>query len=1739
MKDLSNQTTVLQRRAATTLYKAHNWQDGPRHAPVVILKVLNADRPGTEQLGQFLRELEVSELLEEGQVQGVRRCLGRTRHEGRHALVLDYIDGSELTALLPPRSLQELGFRLSLAASVARALAGLHRLGVIHRDIKPSNVLLSSSGETFVIDLGQASLIDVRTTQLGHPSRLDGTLLYMSPEQTGRMNRTVDYRSDLYSLGATLFHLLTGHPPFVSNDPLELVHSHLAKRPPSPSSLNPILPPVVSDLILRLLEKNPSDRYQSARGVENDLEAIIERLERSRDTSEVQLGRGDAPTRFSVVERLYGREEQEAALLAAFERVRAERVQLVYIGGPSGVGKSALVSQVYRPMTERRGSAARGKFDQLTRSVPYAAFCQAFTDLVALLLTHDDETLGMWRREILGAVGELGGVLLGLIPNLPLVTGPLPPVPPLEGTAAQNRLHWVARSFVRAVSHREHPLVLFIDDVQWADAASLDLLQALATDPEGKHLLLIVAYRDNEMAANHGFYAVLEAAAQAGVKPVPIVIDNLGWQDVAAMIADSTRSPREEAEALARVVHRKTRGNAFFVHQFLSMLADRGLLTFEERAGRWVFRREAVEAVEVTENVVDLLAGKIRSLDEGSQQVVQRAASLGNRFDLVMLSGITGQSVVDLHHALQPALAAGLLSPVDRGYLRVEAAAELAEDANATYAFAHDRVQLAAYTMLDEGQRRRVHLEAGRLLLRALRGEADARIFEVARHLNAAERLLEDPQERLAAADVELRAGRLAFTAGAYRQALEHAERGLALLPAGSWGAAYELRVGLELLASRGASLILDDARARRAAGEVLEHAKTGLEKASVYSDLALIAMTQEDLTGSVELGRKALAELGVRFPENPSTPHIILALLRVKLTLRGRIEELAEGKPLEDPRVEAALIIMDRLLPAAFRSGSKLFPLFVFEMVRLAAIHGLSCYSVAAFSSFAIAQCAVLKDYEVGYRFARTALKICERYPRGMGPAIFNIFVRHWKEPLGAAVEGFRQGARMSLELGDVYQATWCFCYGSLFLYVSGAPLRKVLESYRSHGDALLFDEGAEGMRKMITQLIHNLSSPTEQPHRLEGEDYNEAWVTRRFQERNDATEIGHYHNFSLQLCVLFGRDQEGLAHADALERYVDGLNPMYFWVMMQFLSGVVRARAGASSNDRRLLSKAGQNLRVLRRCAAQNPHNYAHMSSLVAALLADAQGKHRDARARYEQAIEQARRHAAPSADQALCLESFSRFLQRQADFTTASSLREQAAQEYLFWGATALHDRLSGQAPSASRVDLSTRTSRSVTSSSSDSALDLMSVMRASQAISGALVLEELLDQLLRAMIQNAGADRGVLVLRGGRPLLVEATGVNEKASISARPVEEHPELAGAILRYVERTQETVVIEDTSADHPFSSDPYLARSRAMSLLCVPILRQRRLVGVLYLENRLATATFTAARCEFLELLSVQAAISLENALLYDTLDSRVKEQTSQLRESVDKLQETQAALQAELSEAAEYVRSLLPEPILQGSIRATFRYVPSAHLGGDGLGYFSLDDGRFAFFVFDVAGHGIAAALLCIAILTALHSRRLQGVDFGDPASVLRALNAAFPLSTGGRHFTMWYGVLDPRSGHLACASAAHPSAILCDPAGNRREIGDPGIMLGVLPEVEFSTTVTILAPGERLYVFTDGAYEIELASGELLDFARFERELSLAAAEPDDVDRLLRFALTASKSGELSDDFSMLSVIFDPE
>ena len=1517
--------TLLSERARTTLYLQRG-PDGP-----LVLKILNAEEPDRDDVMRLDNELSISRDLG---IPSVRRALRRERVDGRHALVLEYVEGHPLEARAV-RDRRDLEDFLRTAIQLAQALGELHQRQIIHRDLKPRNVIFDEARKVAtIIDFGLSSRIDLRTTHLGNPERLEGTLAYMSPEQTGRMNRAVDYRTDLYSLGVTFFELLTGRLPFETLDAIELVHCHIARSPPAPHAVNPRVPELVSDLVLKLLAKDADERYETAFGLRHDLERAMESLSPSGGVARFALAQRDHSGRLQLAGKLWGREDETRRLLKAFERVASGRAELILVAGASGVGKSAVVHEVHRGLAARRGYFIQGKFDQLQRNIPYYAPIQAFRELVDLLLTEGEDTLATWRARLLEAVGELGNVLTALIPGLELVLGPQPQVPELFGVEAQSRFHYVLGSFLRAMSRQDHPLVLFLDDLQWADVASLKLIEALtfqgasegASERGEVSFLFVGAYRDGEVGPAHPLTTTMDELRKKGASIDTLRLGNLAPADVEALTADAMRLPRAEVAELARTVHEKTQGNAFFVRQFLRSLVDKKLLEFAFDTGRWVWDLERIQGLETTDNVALLMTERMQRLPAAVLADLELAACIGHRFDLHTLAMISERSAEQTASDLWPAIKEGLITPLGNAHRVINAAAGGGQVPEAEFAFAHDRVQQAAYSLIAPEQKSRTHARVGRILLeRTPPAAREGRLFDIVNQLNFGLELLPGRAERTELAALNLEAGRRASRSIAFSQAQRYFDTGAELLGAEGWSDAYPQMLALRSEAAEAAYYEGDFATARLAAQEVLAHARTVFDKQKAYYSLLMSGILADEHAEAIRVGLEDLALLGVTFPRAPTTFNIITALLRTKLALAGKTpESLVDLPRMTDETKLAAMTMIERMVPAAFRSGSKLFPLLVLRMVHLSVQHGNMPSSSFAYGSYAIMLSGVLGDLDGGYRFGQMALRLVDRLGvESFRPKVFfvfNTFIRHWKEPLANALAPLHEGYQKAREIGSTFDATWSAFYRLAWLYATGHDLVEVEREIGVYAGELALTEGAGSMGRILRQAVQNqLSAEEPAPHRLAGATFDEGAPGAVRVE--DKTELCFFHAVKLELCTVFGEIDEALEHAARAEEHLEGVTAMPFVPLIRFHAALARLAAYRAqpgrARDPSLLKAAMKSRAPLRKWARHAPANYLHLYHLVEAEVARATGRPRDAREHYDRAIAAAR-ESGHVHEEALALELSGDFYAEAGQPILADALLAQAVRAYRNRGAAAKvaellrrHPELAPRALPAGADRTDSHSRGSVSSGASDP-VDLGSMMKASRAIAGEIVMDVLVSRLVEIMAENAGAERGALLLVRDGELMVEARtelGAGPTTVREAVPLAEAKGVCEVIVRYVARTQEPLVLADAALSGPFQQTPYLRDGGVRSVLCTAIKHQGKLSGILYLENNLVADAFTPQRCTLLDLLSAQAAVSLENARLYETLDQRVKDQTRELRVS-----------NGELSQALQRLRDTQKQLVLQ---------------------------------------------------------------------------------------------------------------------------------------------------------------------------------------------------------------------------
>jgi predicted ATPase/signal transduction histidine kinase len=1514
------------------IYRATRDADGRP----VVLKLLNAEFPSAQHLVRLHHEYRVTRDIA---MDGVIQVLGLERFGTSVAIVLEDF-GAHSLALLRPRLKLELPQLLSLASRLADILGRVHRRNIIHKDINLSNIVWNpDTDELKLIDFSIAVELSREAPSVLSPHMLEGTLPYISPEATGRMNRPVDYRADFYSLGVTLYELVTGQLPFTASDPMELVHCHIARRPVEPHVLAPHLPVVLSNIIMRLLAKCAEDRYQSAVALAADLRRCQEALRVQGSIPAFELGRGDYSERLQLPQKLYGRTRQVDELLTAFGRVASGATELVLVGGYSGVGKSALVHEVHKPIVERRGYFISGKFDQLNRNVPYASLVQAFRELARQLLTEPAEQLARWKERLLSVLGANAAVICEVISEFELIIGPQPKPPELPPTETRNRFNLTFERFVRTVAAPEHPLVIFLDDLQWADLPSLQLMERLLTDTETRYLLVIGAYRDNEVSGSHPLSTTVAQMRKAGATLSALILTPLSLEHCIQWLVDALNCEAAQVDPLARLCLRKTEGNPFFLGQFLLFLYDKGMIAFDEKGRRWTWDMERISHTPMSDNAVELMTAKIQGLPGETLDVLRLAACVGNTFDLKTLSIVAARSPQDTAHALWAALQEGLILPTGDAYKFVEdvSAAEhlvattgggIGSEAVAaldlwqvSYRYLHDRVQQAAYSLIPEEKRPEVHLRIGQLMLSALGSEArDEQLFTIVGHLNRGAPLLDSQQGRDDLAELNLAAGRKAKASIALAAAKEYFLTGITLLGGERWMRYHELALNLHTQTVEACFQLGDFESMEHHIAQVLAHARNPLEKLYVYEAKCSSLVFSLKRKEAVEHGLELLSHFGINFPRPVTPEYIAAASAELTAALGGRsIKELAFLPPTSDPQLLAAIRLFTRIFPTAQAMEPSLFVAGVLRQIALALKHGNQGGMAFVYSSYSVIL-AAQGQFDAAYEFGRLALHILEHYDSRefAARALFqwNVFPRHLKENLRESLRGCQDAYLIALEVGDIeyagYLVDWCV----MFPLNLGHQLAEVDANATRWSQVLLKmkHEVALNYANIAHQAAQNLRGLSADPSRLVGAVYDETKMGPLQVELGDTNATGILLIYKLMLCAFLGRHAEACELATMAESYMANIEvspngPIYYF--FDALAHLVLQPAASPEERERARKRVAIKLAKMKVWAEHAPMNYAARYTLLLAEQNRVEDETEKARTQFYRAISLAQEHQWPH-DEALATERFASFLSGLGEHEAARFFMAKARHLYQVWGAEAKVREMDKAFPELRPLALAlsggTLPTSSLQHTTSESArpshsLDLLSILKASQAISEEVVLKDLMEKLLRIVVENAGARWGLLMLEGERSLVAVAKRSEDAEAFSITLHESRAqasvEFSQAIVRYVERTQEALVLGDASSDKSLRSDPYITARKPRSVLCMPILYQKKQAGILYLENELLANAFTPERCKVLELLVAQAAISLENAKLYDTLDMKVKERTRELSEALQRLRETQKQL------------------------------------------------------------------------------------------------------------------------------------------------------------------------------------------------------------------------------------------------
>ncbi|MEG5064692.1 AAA family ATPase [Microcoleus sp. B3-A4] len=1502
----------------------------------VAIKVLRNQYPSFSELVQFRNQYTIAKNLN---LPGIIETYSLETYQNSYALVMEDFGGISLNDWMEQgETAPTLSEFLPVAIDLSNTLDILYRHRIIHKDIKPANILINPhTKQVKLIDFSIASLLPRETQTLMNPNVLEGTLGYLSPEQTGRMNRGIDYRTDFYSLGVTFYGLLAGKLPFQSNDAMELIHCHIAKQPPSLHEINPAIPPVLSEIVSKLMAKNAEDRYQSALGLKFDLEFCLKQLEENGRIESFTIAQRDVGDRFLIPEKLYGRETEVAELLAAFDRVagfshhaagKGGGSELMLVAGFSGIGKTAIVNEVHKPIVRQRGYFIKGKFDQFNRNIPFSAFVQAFRDFMGQLLSESDERLENWQTQILQALGDNGQVIIEVIPELEKIIGPQPPALELSGTAAQNRFNLLFQNFIKVFTKPEHPLVMFLDDLQWADSASLGLMQLLVTESVTGYLLVIGAYRDNEVLAAHPLMLTLDAMAKTGATVNTLTLEPLSSESLNHLVADTLNCDPYWARPLADLVAQKTRGNPFFATQFLKALHQDGLIEFDRVAGYWQCDLVRVREAALTDDVVEFMALQLQKLPPGTQNVLKLAACVGNQFDLGTLAVVSQQLETETAADLWKALQEGLILPeseVYKFYMGRERREETENSEVVNYKFLHDRVQQAAYSLIPEQERARAHYQIGQLLIQQISPAAiEEQIFSVVNQLNYGIALIEDQTERSDLAQLNLTACRKARAATAYQAAREYGAIGLNLLGESAWQRQYEMTLNLHEIAAEVASLCGEFDQMNQWIDTVIHHTRTPLERVSVYIVKIQALSSQNKFLEGIAIGLLSLKELGVELPDTPTSEDIQQAVQEINSSIGDRpIEELFDLPAMVDAQKLATMQVAASIATACYLAGSSLFALVTALQVNLSIQYGNSRTSAYSYSCYGMFLNNFLQDVTVADQFCRLAYRLGSRAEaKNIRPATFaaiGLCLYHRKSHLRETLPIFQAGYQAALETGNLEFVGFNghgFCLHS---YWCGQPLAELDPQIRAYRQQLL------DLNQLTTAnycsiywetTLFLLGNPNNFEISFEEERYEEKLVSQSL-ATNDLYRLCIFYLYRATLRFLLGDIARASVDVDRARQYLAGSVGITSEAGLYFYDSLIALATPESEAELETQSQRVQeNQSKLQHWAEHAPMNYLHKWQLVEA------EKYRVARQRaeaiemYDRAIVGAKENEYIQ-EEALANELAAKFYLDWGKEKVAQAYMQEAYYCYARWGAKAKIDDLEKRYPQLLSPILQARENRSVipqtrlhpikkssilhqrfpTSLSSSNSiyetLDFAAILKASQTLSSEIKLEKVLAGLMSVVMENAGAKKAVLLLLKDGNLIIEAVASFNQDVISISvPLSANDEFPPGVVNYVKRTWKTVVLDNAAVQNDFIADPYLLQEKPKSVLCTPILNQGKLIGLLYLENNLTIGAFTEDRTEVIQLLCAQAAISLENARLYQQSQAYAQE----LERSLLELQQAQ---------------------------------------------------------------------------------------------------------------------------------------------------------------------------------------------------------------------------------------------------
>lgn len=1482
------------------VYRAEQEKDHKQ----IILKTLKHPYPHPRDIAKLRREYEIGQQIN---VPGLITPDRLERHGNRLWLVLSDYGGNPSHHFIATFK-EDIAKFIDFALQTTTSLSGLHDSGIIHCDIKPSNILVNPQTRVVrLIDLGLSTRIVETQQEINHPSMVEGTLAYISPERTGRLTLGSDHRTDFYSLGATFFHLVTGQLPFDTTDPMELVHCHIARLPMPPRILNPVVPECLSNIILKLMEKTAEHRYQSSRGLQADLLECQNQWKKQQIIIPFSLGTQDRSEQFIIPKKLYGRETEQKVLLQTLGKIREETIAvgLTFVAGSAGVGKSALISEIQSSMVMERCYFIAGKFDQLQRNVPYASLLQAFQGLVRQILGESEESIDQWQQSLNDALGSYSNVIIDVIPELELIIGRQAELKTLSPTEAQNRFRQAFCQFIGVFSQHRHPLILFLDDIQWADNASLSLLKDITLSPLVHHVMIVMAYRDEEVIEGHPFQSWKQELMKKDLDITLVHLMPLDEQAVNQLVADTFTTTHDACQKLSRLLNKKSKGNPFFLKRLLSDLFNTQLI--QNVNGQWTWNISSIENHNIPDDIVSLVINELQRLPKNAQKVLMLAACINGQFDLATLVTISEQSTNQVAKDLDLAILHNLITPLVSSHRVIASLAEeevdLMSDVEVKYRFLHDRIQQAAYAMLtDEQQRAEVHLRIGRLLLAECeeRDPNTTAIFNLASQLNYGQYIIADLDERLNCARLNLEAGKKAKASVAYDIAHSYIQFGIRFLPHDGWSENYSLTFSLhkELLECQ--YLCQDIDAAKKTFDLLINHARNQVEAAEIYGLFVILCTSLGQFSEAVELCHKGLRNLGWKVPvgERQVRWAVRAELLSIQRRLIGcRITELIHHPELKDPVQLAKLNLMAQLIPTLYYTDMESSNLFYLKMANLSLQYGNAPMSSVAYLGLGRFLGERLGQNQQRFELGQLAIQLLDKFNsrelRCKSLFLFGGFIHPWTRSSEGDLKYLRDSYQAGVDSGDLNWACYANNVLTMRLLFLGKNLAEIeAETSRCLRIASQVGESYTPFFLRITyQVARCLQAKTLGAADLSDEDFNEQMHLDLLRSRPELIGALNWYYVAKTLVCLINKDSDtALRMALMADKTISSATGLCRVADHTFYLGLSLAANDSSNQDAAIQRQRRKRLygcyKDLADWARHNPSNFQHKALLIAAELESINGRFSKAAQLYKEAI-QAAQESAFIHCVALANERASQFYAHYGFEVASKAHQLEARYAYMNWNAfkkadqlvesTTMGDRRLDQLQNPYRIDLMESSSSVHDYISQHGYFDFYSVIKATQTLSGEIFIDKLLAKMIQLLLENAGAQRVVLILTGKAQPMIAAEGWSDRPQVevlSSRPMAETDNLPKSIINLVLRTKETVLLADAAEQHTFRQDPYLSLQHSKSILCTPLITKGKLIGCVYLENNLVTNAFTEARMEAIHILSTQLAISIENASLYTDL-------------------------------------------------------------------------------------------------------------------------------------------------------------------------------------------------------------------------------------------------------------------------